>query len=149
MLQSLLEECFKLVVHRKMKVLPIYRLVVAKGAPKFCAVEGDGTVAEIGYRGGHQIKAHHVSMELLAAALQGSIGDKVLDATGLTGISDLNLDFNVDEGKPFEGPTIFEAVQRQLGLKLEPGKGPVEVLLSTTSRDPRPTEKGSKILQAS
>jgi uncharacterized protein (TIGR03435 family) len=128
-LQSLLEERFKLVVHRETKELPIYRLVVAKGGPKFRAVEDDGTMAGIGEVGGHQIRAHHVSMELLAAALQGSIGDKVLDVTGLTGVFDLNLNFNVDEGKPFEGPTIFEAVQRQLGLKLEAGKGPVEVIV--------------------
>lgn len=79
-------------------------------------------------------------MELLAAALQGSIGEKVLDATGLTGVFDLNLDYNHDEGKPFEGPTIFEAVQRQLGFKLEAGKGPLKSSLSTMSRSPRRTE---------
>jgi uncharacterized protein (TIGR03435 family) len=129
MLQALLAERFKLVVHRETKELPIYRLVVGKGGPKFRAVEDDGTAAEIGDGDRHRIRAHHVSMELLAAALQGSIGDKVLDATGLTGVFDLNLDFNVDEGKPFEDPTIFEAVQRQLGLKLEAGKGPVEVIV--------------------
>lgn len=129
MLQSLLEERFKLVVHRETKELPVYRLVAAKGGPKFHAVEDDGSAAEIGEGGGHQIKAHHASMELLAAALQGSVGDKVLDATGLTGVFDFNLDFNVDEGKPFEDATIFEAVQRQLGLKLEGGKGPVEVIV--------------------
>ena len=47
-------------------------------------------------------------MKLLATTLQGSIGDTVVDATGLTGLFDLNLDFNVDESKTDEGPTIFE-----------------------------------------
>ena len=128
MLQALLAERFKLVVHRETKELPIYALVVGKNGPKFHAVEDDGSAAETGSGDGHQIKAHHISMKLLATTLQGSIGDTVVDATGLTGLFDLNLDFNVDESKSDEGPTIFEAVQR-IGLKLEARKGPVEVVV--------------------
>jgi uncharacterized protein (TIGR03435 family) len=129
MLQALLAERFKLVVHRETKELPIYALVAGKNGPKFRAVEDDGSAAEIGSGGGHQIKAHHISMKLLAVTLQGYIGDTVADATGLAGLFDLNLDFNVDESMSSEGPTVFEAVQRQLGLKLEAGKGPVEVVV--------------------
>ncbi len=128
MLQALLAERFKLVVHRETKELPIYALVAGKNGPKFRAAPDDGSPAEIGSGGGHQIKAHHISMKLLAATLQGYIGDTVLDETGLTGLYDLNVDFNVDESKSFEGPTIFDAVQR-VGLKLEPRKGPVEVVV--------------------
>ena len=47
-------------------------------------------------------------MKSLAAAIQGSIGDTVVDATGLIGLYDVNLDFNVDESEPDEGPTVFE-----------------------------------------
>ena len=129
MLQRLLAERFKLVVHRETKELPIYRLVTGKDKPKLRAVEDDGTAPETGSGDGHQIKAHHISMNLLAATLQGWIGDIVVDATGLTGLYDLNLDFNFDESMSSEGPTIFEAVQRQLGLKLEAGKGPVDVVI--------------------
>jgi uncharacterized protein (TIGR03435 family) len=68
-------------------------------------------------------------MKLLAATLQGFIGDTVVDETGLTGLYDLNLDFNVDESTSSESPTVFEAVQRQLGLKLEARKGQVEVVV--------------------
>jgi uncharacterized protein (TIGR03435 family) len=128
MLQRLLAERFKLVVHRETKELPIYTLVAGKNGPRFHAVEDDGSAPEAGSGGGHQIKAHHISMKLLAATLQGWIGDTVVDATGLTGLYDLNLDFNFDEGKPDEGPTIFEAVQK-VGLKLEARKGPVQVLV--------------------
>jgi uncharacterized protein (TIGR03435 family) len=92
-------------------------------------VEDDGSAPETGSGGGHQIKAHHISMKLLAATLQAWIGDTVVDATGLAGLYDLNLDFNVDESTSSEGPTVFEALQRQLGLKLEAGKGPVEVVV--------------------
>jgi uncharacterized protein (TIGR03435 family) len=129
MLQALLAERFKLVVHRESKELPIYKLVAGKDRPKFRAVDDDGSAPETGSGGGHQIKAHHISMKLLAATLQGWIGDTVVDATGLTGLYDLNLDFNVDESTSSEGPTVFEAVQQQLGLKLEAGKGPVEVVV--------------------
>ena len=129
MLQALLAERFKLVVHRESKELPIYKLVAGKDGPEFRAVEDDGSAPETGSGGGHQIKAHHISMKLLAATLQGWIGDTVVDATGLTGLYDLNLDFKVDESTSSEGPTVFEAVRRQLGLKLEAGKGPVEVVV--------------------
>jgi uncharacterized protein (TIGR03435 family) len=129
MLQALLAERFKLVVHREMKELPIYALVAGTSGPKFRAVQDDGSAPEIGSGGGHQIKAHHISMKSLAATLQGYIGDAVVDATGLTGLYDLNLDFNVDESMSSEGPTVFEAVQRQIGLKLEARKGPVEVIV--------------------
>jgi uncharacterized protein (TIGR03435 family) len=107
MLQALLAERFKLVVHRETKELPIYALVAGKNGPKSRAVEDDGSAAEIGREDGHQIKAHHISMKSLAATLQGYIGDSVVDETGLTGLFDLNLDFNVDESKVFEGPHGF------------------------------------------
>jgi uncharacterized protein (TIGR03435 family) len=129
MVQALLAEWFKLAVHRETKELPIYALVEGKSGPQFREVQDDGSAAEISSGGGHQIKAHHISMKLLAATLQGYIGDTVVDATGLAGLFDLNLDFNVDESMSSEGPTVFEAVQRQLGLKLVSGKGPVEVVV--------------------
>jgi uncharacterized protein (TIGR03435 family) len=129
MLRALLEERFKLAVHRVTKQLPVFALVVGKKGPRFHEVKDDGTAAEIGGGEGHQIKAHHISMKLLAGALQGYVGDLVLDATGLTGLYDLNLDFTLDENMSAEGPRIFEAVQDQLGLKLEARKGPVEVIV--------------------
>jgi uncharacterized protein (TIGR03435 family) len=129
MFQALLEERFKLVVHRETKELPVFALVVGKKGPKFREVTDDGSGAEIGGGDGHQIKAHHISMKMLAAALQGYVGDPVLDETGLTGLYDLNLDFTVDESISAEGPRIFEAVREQLGLKLEARKGPAEVIV--------------------
>jgi uncharacterized protein (TIGR03435 family) len=129
MLQTLLEERFKLAVHRETKELPVFALVVGKKGPKFREVKDDGSNAYIGGGEGHQIQAHHITMKLLAGALQGSLGDPVLDETGLKGLYDLNLDFTVDENIAAEGPRIFEAVQDQLGLKLEARKAPVEVIV--------------------
>jgi uncharacterized protein (TIGR03435 family) len=132
MLQALLAERFKLVLHRETKELRVYALVVGKSGPKFREVHDDGSAPEIGSGEGHQIKAHHISMKLLAANLQGFLGDPVLDATGLTGLFDFTLDFTLDESTSPDrewGQTPFEAVQRQLGLKLEARKGPVEVVV--------------------
>jgi uncharacterized protein (TIGR03435 family) len=132
MLQSLLTERFKLIIHRETRQLPVYALVVGKNGPKFHPVQDDGSAPEIGSGEGHQVKAHHVSMKLLASALSGYTGDQVLDATELTGLFDLTLDFSIDESMSADrtpGPTIFEAVQWQLGLKLEARKGPVEVVV--------------------
>jgi uncharacterized protein (TIGR03435 family) len=129
MLQALLEDRYKLVVHREMRELPVFALVVGRKGPKFREVKDDGSGAEIGGGEGHQIKARHISMKLLAGALQGYIGDPVLDETGLTGVYNLNLDFTIDEGISAEGPRIFEAVQEQLGLKLEARKAAVEVIV--------------------
>lgn len=58
--------------------------------------------------------------------------DQVVDTTGLAGFYDLNLDFTLDESMSADksGPTLFEAVERQLGLKLEARKGPVQVVVS-------------------
>ena len=107
MLQALLAERFKLVVHRETKELPIYALVAAKEWSKFRAVQDDGSAAETGDGDGHQIRAHHISMKFAkAATLQGHIGDAVVDETGLTGLFDLNLDFNADESKFRMRPTI-------------------------------------------
>jgi uncharacterized protein (TIGR03435 family) len=128
MLQSLLEERFKLVVHREMKDLPLYRLVVAKNGPKFHELKEAEDRGEIGQGGGHRIRARQMSMGALASALQGYVGEPVVDATGLSGLFDVSLDFT-DESAPDAGPALFEALQNQLGLKLEAGKGPVEVVV--------------------
>jgi uncharacterized protein (TIGR03435 family) len=132
MLRALLEERFQLALHRETKELRVYALVMGKGGPKIREVQDDGSAAEIGSGEGHPIKAHHVSMKLLASALQGSVGDPVVDATGLTELFDFTLDFTLDESTSPDrewGQTLFEAVQRQLGLNLEARKGPVEVIV--------------------
>jgi len=69
-----------------------------------------------------------MSMKTLAGTLQGYVGEAVVDATGLTGLYDISLDFT-DESAPDAGPSLLEALQQQLGLKLETGKGPVEVVV--------------------
>ena len=71
----------------------------------------------------------------IAEFLSGYVKGAVEDATGLTGVYDpvLTWDFNAGRATvnpdPDAGPDIFTAAQEQLGLKLEPRKGPVEIVI--------------------
>jgi uncharacterized protein (TIGR03435 family) len=92
---------------------------------------------------GAQMQARKVRMADLAKALSLVMGRTVIDRTGIEGLFDLDLNFNVDEtttampppppgmAPPVEmtPPTMFTALQEQLGLRLESAKGPVEVLV--------------------
>jgi bla regulator protein BlaR1 len=139
MLQALLADRFKLAVRRETKELPIYELVVGKNGSKLPeAAEGDG-----GFRwGGGRINGRKVSMEDFVEVLSVSMGRPVLDRTALTGIYDIKLQWTpahfvspegpgVKNEPPIDpdGPSIFTAIQEQLGLKLEARKGPVETIV--------------------
>lgn len=80
-----------------------------------------------------------VTMPRLIFILSDTLGRAVVDKTGFTGTFDAHLEFTPDEGTgnvpgqaatvDLPGPSIFTALQEQLGLRLEPAKGPVEVLV--------------------
>jgi uncharacterized protein (TIGR03435 family) len=76
-----------------------------------------------------------VTMVQLANALMARVDRVVVDTTGMTGKFDLDLKWTPDQGAspaPSADPnavSIFTAVQEQLGLKLQPTKGPVDVLV--------------------
>jgi len=147
MIQALLAERFKLTLHRETKELPVYALVVAKNGPKLQEVEGGPTKTKGAQMrmGRGLLNAQAVSMTMLATSLSNQLGRSVIDKTGLTGNYDVKLEWTPDEGQSFgpkeggpegappppsaSGPSIFTAVQEQLGLKLEPQKGPVEILI--------------------
>ena len=76
----------------------------------------------------------------LSRTYNSSLGRNVIDGTGLTGTFDVHLKWSIDllsasmgpnTAPPQDrtGPSLFTALQEQLGLKLEPAKGPVEVLV--------------------
>lgn len=149
MLQSLLAERFKLQVSRSSKEMPIYVLLVAKGGPKFS--QSAPAAVGMGHFEASSGKITLTSMKITGFAewLARVLGRTVLDKTGLEGNYDLELSWTPDprqQVSPFtpmpwpangdagtsssdsSGPTIFTALQEQLGLKLESGKGPVETL---------------------
>jgi uncharacterized protein (TIGR03435 family) len=129
MLQALLADRFKLAVHRETRTLPVYELVAAKGDPKLPqareATSPDQRPSTSSQGGSMTMK--NVSMEYFAYALSRDLKMPVFDKTGIKGSYDFKLDFDIrDSG---EKPSLFSALQQQLGLKLESAKGPVEVLV--------------------
>jgi uncharacterized protein (TIGR03435 family) len=126
MLQNLLADRFKLKLHRESKELPIYALVATKNGPKLTE-SAPGTQGSIGMSQGH-LSGKSVPVAALADRLSGAVfqlGRPVLDRTGISGLYDFTLNWVPDDS----APSLFTALQEQLGLRLEPQKGPVEVLV--------------------
>jgi uncharacterized protein (TIGR03435 family) len=129
MLQTLLEDRFQLKVHLETKEQPIYALVVAKNGPKIHPVKDEDDMEING--NSHQFTARQVSMQEFAGALARQFGSPVQDMTGLKGVYDFALDLAPEGSVADDGPSpsIFAALQEQLGLRLEARKGPMEVLV--------------------
>jgi uncharacterized protein (TIGR03435 family) len=132
MLQVLLADRFRLTFHRETEQLLTYSPVLGKGGPKFKAARDDEQTNIARNAEGEptlHVTFHKWSMAGLASTLTGPVGSPVRDQTGLTRAYDFELEW-VPVGVPAaSGPSIFTAVQEQLGLRLEAGKGPVEILV--------------------
>ena len=129
MLQALLVDRFKLKVHEDTRQLPIFALVVAKGGPKLPhAKAGEPYRMTVG---NGRITAQAVPMDELAATLTGNIDHIVSNRTGLAGVYDFTIRYSDDVAATADSstPSIFTALEDQLGLKLESAKGPVKVLI--------------------
>jgi len=145
MLRSLLADRFKLAVHNETKEAPIYELVVAKNGPKLQPAKPDQpTRMTIAGSGKATMEADQISALVYQLSLQ--VGRPVVDKTGLTGKYDIKLEWTRDSGPgsvdsasaDVSGPSIFTAVQEQLGLKLNPSKGPVDTLVIDHVEQPTP-----------
>jgi len=126
LLQQLLAERFKLAVHREMKDSPGYALVVAKGGPKLQPSQEDSHSASILQDG---IRAPNFTMGQFVALLFHPTGGPVVDQTGLTGHYNIKLSYAPQDSTDSALPSIFTAVQEQMGLKLESTKVPVQMLV--------------------
>jgi uncharacterized protein (TIGR03435 family) len=138
MLRSLLVERFKLTFHREAKLLNGYALSLAKNGLKIQPAEpgltgmGSGTGS---------LSGRGVSMVGIADQLSRQLNLPVQDFTGVVGVFDYKLRWTPDAGAPNmmadgqehaaadPGPSVFSALQEQLGLKLEARKVPVDVLV--------------------
>lgn len=133
-LRAVLADRFHLKVHRENKEMAIYALVVAKGGPKLKESAADAQPGmTLGGRGQMvDMKFTGWPMARLAQQIEGNEDRKVVDKTGLTGSYDFTLSYLQDRGADApkqDGPSLFAAVQEQLGLKLESQKGLVEILV--------------------
>ncbi|HZQ53783.1 MAG TPA: M56 and DUF3738 domain-containing protein [Bryobacteraceae bacterium] len=124
MLRTLLAERFGLTVHREQKVFPVYELITAKHGPKLQAVQNDGHNSMNSRKGA--IAGEKVSMAGLAESLSRSLDRPVLDKTGFAGVFNFTLQWSPDEA---DGPSIYTALEEQLGLKLISRKDPIELLV--------------------
>jgi uncharacterized protein (TIGR03435 family) len=129
MLQTMLADRFALKVHRETRDLPIYELTVAKGGLKMKQTAPDGSGGNASYASG-KVTAHQISIESLAANLSFAVGRVIVNKTGLDGGYDFALDYAPDGADASDTrPSIFTALEEQLGLKLEPARGPVDVIV--------------------
>lgn len=144
MIQTLLVERFQLRFHRETRQLPVYFLKLAKtgmtGPELHPSPSGDcGKVpaepaaanpcGALGMSNG-RFNGHRTNMEELATDLSVILGRPVFDKTGLTGSFDLTLTWTPDQSAiDSPGPSVYTALQEQLGLKVETGKGPVQMII--------------------
>ena len=154
-LQTLLAERFQLKVRRETKQLPIYALVIGKSGAKIKSAGGEPSLGGLTVRGGDAgqmvLTGNSVSMAALARLLSSRVDHTVVDMTELKGDYDFKMSFSLDmgpspgsqgggvgqpAGTDAAGPSIFTALQEQLGLRLEPRKGPVEVLVIDSVEKP-------------
>jgi uncharacterized protein (TIGR03435 family) len=142
MLQALLADRLKLVLHHEQRDLPFLALVPAKNGPKIRQVKPDSVSAPNSMAARGHIVSSQMSMERLATLLSRFERQTVVDLTGLNGVFEIRLEWTPDDNPPLinggiapaaidvpAGPSIFTAVQEQLGLRLESRKGPLDVLV--------------------
>jgi len=147
MLQSLLADRFRLTVHKEERQLTVYALVVSRKGFKLEESRQPPSEADdsVKFAPG-RITCIKVPMSDLAMALTGPAGHKVIDRTGISGKYDVKLEWtpNLNASAPngaeppregdrpapqADGPGLFAAIEDQLGLRLVPEKGTVEVFI--------------------
>ena len=135
MMQALLADRFGLKVHHETRELQVYQLVLAKSGSKMKeAKTDDGGSLNVNNQ---SLTATGATMENFCQFLSQQLHRKVEDKTGLAGKYDFTLQWLPDEAAGESAgttganslPTLFTALQEQLGLKLESRKGLIEVLV--------------------
>jgi uncharacterized protein (TIGR03435 family) len=129
--ESLLATRFRMKYHRETKETQIYSLTVAKGGARMTEnTAGGDTSTHLTNNAQHSsLTSTHISMPNFAGLLAKKLDRTVLDKTALTGAYDLKLEWSPDLSTDTGSASIFTALQDQLGLKLESGKGPVEIIV--------------------
>jgi uncharacterized protein (TIGR03435 family) len=130
MLQQLLAERFKLVIHRETRPLAGFALVAGKKG--ITAKPSEPDARSVSNATGHSIEAAGYTMDRLAMKLSEVMHAPVTDATGIEGKFDFKLEWTRDELQS----AVFAALEEQLGLKLEGRKIPTEVIVIDSAQKP-------------
>jgi uncharacterized protein (TIGR03435 family) len=137
--RAMLADRFRLKIHRETKEGSVYALVLAKSGPKLTAHTGTSGVTGIGGSSGSgkaSIEGSKASMAGLADHLAGKAGRPVIDKTGLTGEYDFRLEWASEQAPDSTLPSLFTAIQEQLGLRLESTRGPIEMIVVEGATNP-------------
>lgn len=137
MLQGLLAERFRVRLHREQRQTDVYALVVARNGFKLTPLDSSRCAPPNGSCGFSaaptQIVARGQSMDQLAVRLSRSIGQAVVNKTGVSGIFDFTIEWTQDEQFRAPGasasPAIFTALTEQLGLRLQADRAPSDVIV--------------------
>jgi len=129
MCQALLAERFQLKSHRETKDFDVYALVVGKGGSKMKPAGAASSYSfKISKPGFWQVTSEDTAH--LARSLAKEVGEIVLDETGLAGKFDFSLHWSPEGAAELgDNPSIFTAVQQQLGLRLERRRQPMSILV--------------------
>jgi uncharacterized protein (TIGR03435 family) len=153
MIQKMLTDRFKLTFHRDKRELPAYAVLVGNAGSKMTKNESNPNgLPGLFFKGLGVMVVTNATMADFAGTMQGAVLDRpVVDRTGLSGRYDFTLQWTPDESQ-FAGmgvrvpppspdaqlPTLFTAMQEQLGLRLDSTRAPVEVFV--IDRVERPSE---------
>jgi uncharacterized protein (TIGR03435 family) len=166
MMQSLLEDRFRLKLHSETRTSSVYLLVTTKGTPKMTPSTDQTTPDATGppssptdgpTRGGVLIgrsllMTNAATMSVLAKMLASELGRPVLDQTSLESRFDIHLRWTPDvlsdaaspdgaddpDASGTDLPGLFTALREQLGIELKSGRGPVEFLVIDSAEKPSP-----------
>ncbi len=143
-MQHLLEDRFKLSLHRESKMLPVYALTVAKGGPKLPAANPDDghhaveTLPQVLDRESFFFRDSSLPEFAAKLSMLRGMDRPVVDQTGIEGFFDITLKGAARAILQPDGPSLFTLIPEQLGLKLVAAKAPVEMLI--IARAEKPTE---------
>jgi uncharacterized protein (TIGR03435 family) len=145
MIKNMLADRFHLAVHREVKEVPGYFLVVGKDGPKIHAAAETDATTPVPQRGaapssGSRRLRMRTTMTYVALMLGVITRRPVVDRTGLSGEFNVELEFAPPDAPAADSsaPSVFTAVQEQLGLKLESAKVPAEIVI--IDRADKPSE---------
>ena len=138
LLRSLLADRFALKVHFETRETNVYALVPAKDGAKLkqdtSDIEPGINTSKFANKG--KMIGTREPISILATNLGNQLGRIVIDKTGLAGAYDWNLEWDPNASVDSALPSLFTAVQEQLGLKLEAQKGPMQVLVIDSAEQP-------------